>query len=155
MQGWAVIVASASSRTPKLRTWGRAPTVLLDFPNRPSRFPALAPCPSLLVHPHSAKRSRTSHSLLLGERSSGIDTDCQIGILSKDRSFCPRSQNGTFEYGNAFPQVNAEVTYFANRSAFPIQTTYSRAIRPHDLPNPCCRMDTRRFGSMAVFAISR
>lgn len=138
--------------------WKRAPAFLLDSPNRPSRLP----CPSLLVQPHSAENNWNSaennwngHSAPAVERSSAIDTACQIVILSTSRSLSSCSRSRVFEFGNAFPQVIAEVTYFANGSALPIQTTYCRAICPHDLPNPCCRMDARRFGSMAEFAVSR
>ncbi len=67
------------------------------------------PCPSLLVQPHSTK----SHSVPAVERSSGIDTACQIVILSRGRSLCSCSRNGAIGFGNAFPQVIAEVTYFA------------------------------------------
>ena len=174
MQGWAVIAASAFSRMPKLRTvgqapsvlldslvqlpWERAPAFLLDSPNRPSRLP----CPSLLVQPHSSEKNWNSaennwngHSAPAVERSFAIDTACQIVILSRSRSLCSCSRNGAIGFGNAFSQVIAEVTYFANGSALPTQTTYRRVICPHDLPNPCSRMDARRFGSMAEFAVSR
>ncbi len=122
--------------------WGRAPTVLLETP-------AQLPCPSLLVHPHSIDKSWIGHPAPVVERSSAIDTACQIVILSTSRSFGSCSRNRVFGFGNAFPQVIAEVTYFANGSALPTQATYGRAICPQDLPNPCCRMDARRFGSMA------